>query len=122
MIFVIGQEVYWDDPDNGAASGLYKIEKVIDDESVLISNKYSEAEVPLHELMHLDDLYACHECGSLDIEEMMWVTVNKRHNIITDSANDDKYYCNQCEEIYNKYPLNVGLNIKKFKSYEQHND
>ena len=121
MIFQIGQQIYWDDPDDGAASGIYTIQSINEDD-ILISNKYSEAEVQTHELIHLDDLYMCHECGSLDIEEKMWCSINRKTNVITDAVDDDCYFCNTCNQIYHKYPLNVGANINKLKDYEQYND
>lgn len=48
-----GQRVYWNDPDNGASSGMYKILQTIDadeDSIILIGDKHSEAEVLLSEL------------------------------------------------------------------------
>lgn len=44
-----GYIVYWLDPDDDLSSGLYTVLAVYE-ESCLICNKYSEAEVPFTEL------------------------------------------------------------------------
>ena len=50
MKFNIGDEVYWNDPDNGISSGYYKVIKIISEEILYIKNEHSEAEVFKHEL------------------------------------------------------------------------
>lgn len=54
----VGSQVYWEDPDNGLSSGYYDVLSIHDDNKpwhsdtiVVIANGYSEAEVPLNELM-----------------------------------------------------------------------
>lgn len=49
-MFDIGDEVYWNDPDDGLSSGVYKIIRVTSENTVYISNDTSEAEVYIHEL------------------------------------------------------------------------
>jgi hypothetical protein len=49
-VLSIGDEVQWNDPDNGQSSGIYKVLKIISDEIFLIGNGYSETEVYWHEL------------------------------------------------------------------------
>jgi len=48
--FNVGDEVYWNDPDDGISSGYYKVVKVLSEEIYYISNGHSEAEVFEHEL------------------------------------------------------------------------
>lgn len=48
--------VYWTDPDEGHSNGVYKVERVINPEVILIGNGVSEAEVPPHELRLLPNL------------------------------------------------------------------
>lgn len=44
-----------------------------------------------------EELWVCSECGSLDIEEKMWVRVNTGE--ITDCGDEGlNCYCNNCEE------------------------
>jgi len=46
-----GDEVYWNDPDNGICSGIYKIKEFLSAEILLIENEQgSEVEVFRHEL------------------------------------------------------------------------
>lgn len=54
----VGNQVYWEDPDDGISSGFYEVIEIRDDNDrwysdtiVLISNSNSEAEVFLSELM-----------------------------------------------------------------------
>jgi DNA-directed RNA polymerase subunit RPC12/RpoP len=113
MEFKIGQKVFWNDPDHGNSSGVYDLVEYIDDESALVKNEVSEAEVYLHELMHLDDVYVCRECNSTNIEELMWCTVNQKVNVIADSGPYDQYYCNDCDKRFNDSYKNLGDIINK---------
>ncbi len=46
-----GDEVFWDDPDDGIGSGVYTIQEIYPDSDILlISNGYTETEVFAHEL------------------------------------------------------------------------
>ena len=46
-----GDEVYWNDPDNGICSGIYKIKKFLSADILLIGNEQgSEVEVFIYEL------------------------------------------------------------------------
>ena len=108
MEFKIGEKVFWNDPDLGKSSGIYDIVEYINDESALIKNEFSEAEVYVHELMHIDDVYVCMECKSPDIEELMWCTVNQKINVIVDSGPLDEYYCVDCDKHYDVSPKNLG--------------
>lgn len=47
-------KVIWRDPDHDHSSGVYTIVKKIDNETYLISNGVSEAEVPEHEMTKFD--------------------------------------------------------------------
>ena len=54
----VGNQVYWEDPDQGISSGYYTVESINDDNEpwnldtiVLIANEHSEAEVSLKELL-----------------------------------------------------------------------
>lgn len=46
-----------------------------------------------------EEIFVCEECGSEDIEERMWVGIND--GIITDSAEDDDCFCNNCNSHQN---------------------
>lgn len=51
MEWAIGDEVYWNDPDNGILSGIYKIEDFLSEDVALLKNDVgSEVEVFLSEL------------------------------------------------------------------------
>ncbi len=52
---VKGMQVFWidPDPDNDLAISHFKIEKIINEECILIKNKTSEAEVYPHELVYI---------------------------------------------------------------------
>jgi hypothetical protein len=50
MDLVVGDEVYWNDPDNGLTSSYYKVVKIISAEVVLLKNKTSETEAFISEL------------------------------------------------------------------------
>lgn len=105
MIWKEEEKVFWSDPDDGQSSGVYTIVNQINDENVLIKSEHSEAEVPMHELMKLDEVYVCKECSSFDIEELMWCKLNSRKHIITDVSSEDRYYCNDCEEVHYTMPM-----------------
>lgn len=118
MIFQVGQKVFWSDPA-GETSDVYTISKIIDDDTVLVTNEHSEAEVYISELMHLDEVYVCKECKSFDIEELMWCKLNTRKSVITDVAANEQYFCNDCEHVYDSMPkpyLELLKNSKNKKS------
>lgn len=54
----VGDEVYWNDPDNGYSSGIYTIQEIEHADMIKLVCDGSEAEVFLHELrpIELSDL------------------------------------------------------------------
>ena len=55
-----------------------------------------------------EELWVCSECGSLNIEEKMWVKINNGQ--ITDhSENGLDCYCNNCEEHTSQLTLKEYL-------------
>ena len=46
----IGDEVFWNDPDDGLTSNYYKIKQFLTDNIVLLANENSETEAFIHEL------------------------------------------------------------------------
>ena len=50
MKYKVDDEVYWNDPDEGISSGVYRIVKVMSEEIYLIADEHSEHEVFEHEL------------------------------------------------------------------------
>jgi hypothetical protein len=48
--FNIGDEVYWNDPEDGLCSAYYTIAELYNDDIVLLVNGYSETEAFIHEL------------------------------------------------------------------------
>jgi hypothetical protein len=46
----IGDEVYWNDPDDGLTSDHYKIKEFLTDDIVLLINNHAETEAFIHEL------------------------------------------------------------------------
>lgn len=54
-------------------------------------------ELEINSKLGEEELWVCSECGSLDIEEKMWVKVNNGE--ITDSSDDGvnlNCFCNEC--------------------------
>ena len=50
MKFNMGDEVYWNDPDDNISSGYYNIVNILGKDMYYIKNAHSEAEVFEHEL------------------------------------------------------------------------
>lgn len=50
-----------------------------------------------------EELWVCVECGSLDIEETYWININ--NNQVTDSTNEVRYFCNQCNSMKQFSPI-----------------
>lgn len=111
MIFQEGEKVFWNDPEDGISSGVYEIISKVDDDydSVLIRNEYSETEVFISELMKLDDVYVCRECGSFDIEELAWCTVNTPEIKFADAGPGEEYWCNTCQEKHYGTPKSARI-------------
>lgn len=64
-----------------------------------------------------EEIYACMECGSLDVEERYWVNMNNGQ--ITDSAEDGECFCNSCG---GKRPYINLITYLYHKLYEGEND
>ena len=60
--------------------------------------KQERLELNIDENLSKQELYVCGVCGSLDIEEKMWVGMNT--GLVTDSCKHEEYYCNCCQEKY----------------------
>lgn len=55
-----------------------------------------------------EELWVCSDCGSLDIEEKMWVIVNTGE--ITDSVDEGlNCYCNNCQKHTSQETLKQHL-------------
>lgn len=54
QILEVGDEVYWNDPDDGLTSAYYHIVRFINDDVVYLENGVSECEALLHELSRFD--------------------------------------------------------------------
>ena len=67
----------------------------------------TKSELEINSNLGDEELWVCSECGSLDIEEKMWVKVNTGE--ITDSGDERlNCYCNNCEEH------TIQLTLKEF--------
>ena len=110
MIFKVGQRVYWNDPAE-ETSGVYVLTEIINDGIdygnlilVRITNEYSEAEVFTHELLSLDAVYVCNNCGGFNLEHVIWAKLNEPRVIMTDVYDEDKYFCVDCGETHHCTP------------------
>ena len=111
-----GVQVWWSDPDRGQSSGKYEVcriyadngESLEDDTTVLISDGFSEAEVPVEELQTLDE----------HILEMEAFVDTVRHIAekdgwdISGSCSRDSGYIDFEFEKYSSMGLDFGFNVE----------
>ena len=89
---LIGKEVWWDDPDHSASSGVYQVCQIhyepdgglYDDTPILISNGYSEVEVEAWELQDLEirrkRISELVDCITQIAEDNDWIVYNHEKN------------------------------------------
>lgn len=65
-------------------------------------------ELEINSKLGEEELWVCSECGSLDIEEKMWVRVNTGE--VTDSGDEGlNCYCNNCQKHTSQETLKQHL-------------
>lgn len=109
--FVLNQVVVWLDPDNGLATGLYKIIDILNDETFLLRNENFGISVSIQELRRCENVYVCPTCGDYKIEFRTWTEMNTHKFIM--ATDESQYWCPKCTK--HVYPPNT---VAKYHSDE----
>lgn len=95
----IKKKMVWIDPDH-ETSAIVEIIKIEGDIYTCIS-KTSEIEATKDELLNLSDTFCCKDCGSLEIQNKIWIYTNGG-NVFAGPLDDDgadDYYCPTCNNL-----------------------